>query len=116
MLPLGGHFYSAGDNVNVRHFYPAIILALATLFFTYDIVSDLLEDSQSLFHILVESLFCLAISTVLLGELRRVNRLRVEVLRQRDMTSRLSGELLAVMRGQFTDWGCHHRKVRLHCY
>ncbi len=91
--------------MNVKRFYPAIILASATFFFAYDIVADLLDGSESLLHILIESLVFLAVSTVLLGELRRVSRLRVEVLREQDKTARLSGELLAVMRGQFANWG-----------
>jgi DNA-binding CsgD family transcriptional regulator len=91
--------------VKLKNYYPAIILALATAFFAYDIFADLLDDSESLFHILIESLVFLAISTVLFAELRRVSRLKLEVLNERDKTARLSGELLAVMRGQFADWG-----------
>jgi DNA-binding CsgD family transcriptional regulator len=91
--------------VKLKNYYPAIILASATAFFAYDIVADLLDDSESLLHILVESIVFLAISTVLLAELRRVSRLKLEVLNERDKTARLSGELLAVMRSQFADWG-----------
>jgi DNA-binding CsgD family transcriptional regulator len=91
--------------VKLKNYYPAIILASATAFFAYDIFADLLDDSESLFHILIESLVFLAISAVLLAELRRVSRLKLEVLKERDKTARLSGELLAVMRGQFADWG-----------
>jgi DNA-binding CsgD family transcriptional regulator len=91
--------------VKLRNYYPAIILASATAFFAYDIVADLLDDSEGLFHILIESLVFLAISIVLFAELRRVSRLNLEVLKERDKTARLSGELLAVMRGQFADWG-----------
>lgn len=91
--------------MNVKQYYPAVILASATLFFAYDIVADLLAGSESLLHILIESLVFLAISTVLFGELRRVSRLQAEVLREQDKTARLSGELLAVMRGQFANWG-----------
>lgn len=91
--------------MKLKNYYPAIILASATAFFAYDIVIDLLDNRESLLHILIESLVFLAISTVLFAELRRVSRLKLEVLRERDKTSRLSGELLAVMRGQFADWG-----------
>jgi len=91
--------------VKLKNYYPAIILASATAFFAYDIIADLLEDSEGLFHILIESLVFLAISIVLFAELRRVSRLKLEVLKERDKTARLSGELLAVMRGQFADWG-----------
>jgi len=91
--------------VKLKTYYPAIILASATAFFAYDIVTDLLDDNESLLHILIESFIFLAISAVLLAELRRVSRLKLEVLKERDKTARLSGELLAVMRGQFADWG-----------
>ena len=91
--------------MKLKTYYPAIILASATAFFAYDIVTDLLDDNESLLHILIESFIFLAISAVLLAELRRVNRLKLEVLEERDKTARLSGELLAVMRGQFADWG-----------
>ena len=91
--------------MKLKNYYPAIILASATAFFAYDIIADLLDDSEGLFHILIESLVFLAISIVLFAELRRVSRLKLEVLKERDKTARLSGELLAVMRGQFSDWG-----------
>jgi len=91
--------------VKLKQFSPAMILASATLFFAYDIVADLLDDSESLLHIVIESLVFIAISIVLFVELRRVSRLRVEVHQERDRTARLSGELLAVMRRQFADWG-----------
>ena len=91
--------------MKLKNYYPAIILASATAFFAYDIIADLLDDSEGLFHILIESLVFLAISIVLFAELRRVSRLKLEVLKERDKTARLSGELLAVMRGQFADWG-----------
>ena len=91
--------------MSLTHYYPAITLAAATLFFAYDIVADLLDGSESPFHILVESLVFIAISTVLFAELRRVNRLKIEVLQQQEKTARLSGELLAVMRSQFAEWG-----------
>lgn len=91
--------------MKLNKYYSAIILASAALFFAYDIVADLLDDSESLLHIIVESVVFIAITTVLLVELRRVSRLKVEVHQERDKSARLSGELLAVMRSQFADWG-----------
>ena len=91
--------------MKIKTFYPTIILTCATLFFAYDILADLLDESENLWHVFVESLVFLAISTVLLAELRRVSRLKIEVFEEREKTSRLSGELLMVMRGQFADWG-----------
>jgi DNA-binding CsgD family transcriptional regulator len=91
--------------VKLKNFYPAIILASASLFFAYDIVADFQDDGESVLHILIESVVFLAISIVLLAELRRVAHLKQEVLDERGKAARLSGELLAVMRDQFVDWG-----------
>ena len=91
--------------MKLKNYYPTIILASAIAFFAYDIVADFLDDSEGLLNILIESLIFLAISTVLIAELRRVSRLKLEVLKERDKTARLSGELLAVMRSQFANWG-----------
>ena len=93
------------SGLRLRHYNPAIILAAAALFFAYDIMADLMDGSESMLHMAVESLVFIAISTVLFAELRRVNRLKKEVLRERGKAARLSGELLAVMRGEFAEWG-----------
>lgn len=91
--------------MKLKQYYSAIVLASAALFFAYDIVADLLDRSESLFHVVVESVVFIAISTVLLTELWRVSRLQLAVQEERDKTARLSGELLAVMRRQFANWG-----------
>ncbi len=93
------------SELKLKHYNPAIILAAATLFFAYDIVADLMDGSESLLHMLVESLVFIAISMVLYAELRRVNLLKKEVLQERGKAARLSGELLAVMRSEFAEWG-----------
>lgn len=90
--------------MRLRRYTSAIILASATLFFAYDIVSDVLDDSEVLLHILVESVVFVAMSTVLFAELRRVSRLKLEVRQEQDKTARLSGELLAAMQQEFSDW------------
>ena len=91
--------------MRITHYSSIIVLASATLFFAYDIVSDLLRDSESPFHVLAETLVFIAISTITFLELRRVRRLMREVRRERDRTARLSGELLSAMQHQFEDWG-----------
>lgn len=91
--------------MRLRHYAPALILATAMAFFAYDIAADLQEDHESPLHVLIESIVFIAISTVLFAELRRVSQLRAEVHQERDKTARLSGELMAAMRGQFADWG-----------
>lgn len=78
---------------------------MATVFFAWDIVADLIDGGESLIHVLVESVVFLAISTVLVIELRRVGRLRKAVQQERGKAARLSGELLAAMRSEFAEWG-----------
>jgi len=91
--------------VKFKNLYPAIILVAATVFFAYDIIADLAADEENLLHVFIESMVFLAISTVLFRELRRLTQLKIELSDERVRTARLSGELLAVMRNQFTDWG-----------
>jgi len=91
--------------VKLKPYTPALILASAMLFFAYDIVTDLQDDGESILHIVIEALVFVAISTVLFVELRRVSRLKIKVHQELDRNARLSGELLAVMRRQFADWG-----------
>jgi len=92
-------------GVSLRHYFPAVVLAAATLFFAYDIVADLRDESESLFHIAIEAIVFLSITVILFMELRRVGALRREISREQIKTARLSGELLAVMRDQFSRWG-----------
>ena len=91
--------------MRLRQLGPALVLALALLFFIYDIVADLLDDGESRLHILIEFLVFLAISAVLFHEIGRVRRLMTEVSAERSINARLSGELMAVMQAQFAAWG-----------
>ncbi len=75
------------------------------LFFAFDIIVDLLENDESWLHIIIEAMVFLAVSTVLFRELRRLRQLKAELSEERIRTARLSGELLAVMRDQFVQWG-----------
>jgi len=68
-------------------------------------MADLMDGNESLLHMAVESTVFIAISMVLFAELRRVNRLKKEVMQERGKAARLSGELLAVMRSEFAAWG-----------
>lgn len=92
-------------GLGLGKYYPTIILASASLFFAYDIIADVWDDSDSVLHIAIESLVFLAVSTVLFGELRRVKNLQTVVSTEQSKTARLSGELLVVMRNQFARWG-----------
>jgi DNA-binding CsgD family transcriptional regulator len=91
--------------VNPGSYYPAIVLALASLFFAWDIVVDVLDADENLLHVLIELLVFLAISTVLFVELKRVGQLKRQIIAEQNKTARLSGELLAVMQKQFVTWG-----------
>lgn len=91
--------------MNLKNLFPTIVLVAATLFFAIDITVDLLATEESWFHLLIESMVFLAISTVLFRELRRLSQLKAELSEERVRTARLSGELLAVMRDQFRQWG-----------
>jgi DNA-binding NarL/FixJ family response regulator len=91
--------------VNFNNLFPTIVLVAATLFFAVDIIVDLLATEESWFHLFIESMVFLAVSTVLYRELRRLSRLKTELTEERIRTARLSGELLAVMRDQFVQWG-----------
>ncbi|MEZ5561069.1 MAG: LuxR C-terminal-related transcriptional regulator [Pseudomonadales bacterium] len=86
-------------------YYPLLVLVLAVAFFGWDITSDWLDGDEGSLHIAVELLVFAATSTVLVTELRRVARLRTEVRQAQERMARLSGELLAVMRCQFEQWG-----------
>ena len=68
--------------MSLKHFFPAIVLVSATLFFAYDIISDLLDDGESRFHIAVELLVFLSITAILFIELRRVSQLSHEIKRE----------------------------------
>ena len=91
--------------MNFKTLYPTIVLVAATLFFAFDIIVDLDAKDESWLHLFVESIVFLAISTVLFRELRRLRQLKAELTEERIRTARLSGELLAVMRDQFAQWG-----------
>ena len=91
--------------MNLKNLFPTIVLVAATLFFAIDITVDLLATEESWFHLFIESMVFLAISTVLFRELRRLSQLKAELSEERVRTARLSGELLAVMRAQFGQWG-----------
>lgn len=80
-------------------------MVVAMLFFAVDIVVDLIATDESWFHMFIEAMVFLAVSTVLYRELRRLSLLKAELSEERIRTARLSGELLAVMRSQFVQWG-----------
>ena len=91
--------------MNLKNFYPTLVLLAAALFFAYDISADLAADEDNLLHVSIESLIFIAIGVVLFHELNNLRKLKVELSDERVKTARLSGELLGVMRNQFLQWG-----------
>lgn len=87
-----------------RLYMPAIVLAFAMAFFVYDIASDILNNEDGIFHIIVELLVFIAISLVLFRELQHVKLLKKEITIEKSKSARLAGELLQVMKEQFSKW------------
>lgn len=90
--------------MNKRRYLPSAVLTSAMLFFAYDIIADLINESDSYLHISIELLVFLAISAVLFRELRHVKSLNQEIKKEKSKTARLAGELLSVMQEQFLQW------------
>ena len=88
----------------IGKYLPALVLASAMSFFAYDIISDVANDGDSLLHIAVELLVFVAISFVLFRELQHVKSLQKGIKNERSKTARLAGELLSVIRDQFSQW------------
>lgn len=86
-------------------YFATAVLAMAAAFFGYDITSDLADGAEHPVHVLLESSVFVAALAALTLEIRRVRRLRRQVVEEQERAARLSGELLAIMRRQFADWG-----------
>jgi DNA-binding CsgD family transcriptional regulator len=92
------------SDLKLGRYAPATIMVVAALFFAYDIVGDLLSDTEHFLHVLIECAVFLAILILTLTELLRVRQLSTEVLYEKEKTARLSGELIAVLHDQFATW------------
>jgi DNA-binding CsgD family transcriptional regulator len=90
--------------VSFTKYLPATVLFFAMSFFIYDILSDLISNDDGIFHITIELLVFIAISIVLFYELQHVKSLGKEIKIEKSKTARLAGELLTVMREQFSQW------------
>ena len=90
--------------MSFRVYVPALVLALAMSFFIYDIVSDILTNEDEFLHLALELCVFIAISFVLFHELQHVKSLNKEIKIEKSKTARLAGELLSVMREQFSQW------------
>jgi DNA-binding CsgD family transcriptional regulator len=85
--------------------YPTVVLVLASLFFAYDIVSDIFGKHEDWWHITVEFTVFLAIILVLYREIDRLREVKGKLVEERSRAARLSGELLDFMQSQFARWG-----------
>ncbi len=88
----------------MKIYLPALVLASAMLFFAYDIIIDVLGGGDSYLHIMIELMVFVAISVVLFSELNHVKLLNKAIKEEKSKTARLAGELLSVMREQFSQW------------
>jgi len=75
------------------------------VFFVFDIVSDIWSNDDGYLHITIELLVFMAISLVLFRELQHVKSLTKEISIEKSKSARLAGELLQVMKEQFSKWG-----------
>lgn len=90
--------------MEMRKYLSSTVLIIAIIFFTIDIVTDLISGSDSYLHITIELIVCLAITVVLFQELKRATQLKNAVLIEKDKTARLSGDLFNVINMQFNEW------------
>ena len=90
--------------MTVTRYLPAFVLAVAMLFFAYDIVVDLMTGLDGIWHVTIEFVVFLAISTVLAAELRHVRQLNREMTTVKSRNARLAGDMLAVINDQFKHW------------
>jgi len=81
------------------------VLAFAMAFFVFDIASDIWSNEDGYLHITLELLVFMAISLVLFRELQHVKSLTKEISIEKSKSARLAGELLQVMKEQFSKWG-----------
>lgn len=85
-------------------YIPVVVLIIASLFFIYDIAADLLNGSDSYFHILVEFAVFTGTSIALYLEIRRVMQLHSTVVVEKDKVARLSGDLFNAINRSFEQW------------
>ena len=90
--------------MSFRLYIPAIVLAFAMSFFIFDITRDILSNDDGFIHIAIELVVFIAISLVLFHELQHVKYLNKEIKIEKTKTARLAGELLQVMKEQFSKW------------
>lgn len=91
--------------MTMTRYLPALVLAVAMVFFAYDIIVDLMTGLDSVWHVAIEFVVFLAITVVLAVELRHVRQLNREITTVKSRNARLAGEMLSVIHDQFSQWG-----------
>ncbi len=88
-----------------RHILALAALAIAILFFAYDIVADwLYEDEYGTFHFLVELVVFVGVSMALIFGLRDLRRLRVRLNREEHRNRLFSTALAESIDEQLDEW------------
>ena len=94
--------------MNIRYinkeYLPVIVLGLASTFFLYDIISDVVKGDESTLHLIIEGFIFFATSLILTFEVFRVIQLRRDLSKEQDKVSRLSGALSEVIQKDFEQW------------
>jgi DNA-binding CsgD family transcriptional regulator len=79
-------------------------LGCASIFFLYDIISDVINGDDHVAHVIIESIIFLATSVILAHEVWQVMKLRKVVRVEQGKVARLSGELGQVILKDFDEW------------
>ena len=87
-----------------KNYLPVIVLGSASVFFLYDIITDVIKGNESNLHLLIEGIIFLATSVILTREILRVVQLRKYLKQEQSKVARLSGELGKVIMNDFDDW------------
>ncbi len=86
------------------NYIPAVVLGIASAFFLYDIITDVMKGNESTTHLVIEGFIFLATSAVLTHEVLRVIQLKKNLRQEQNKVARLSGELSSVIQKDFRDW------------
>lgn len=81
-----------------------VVLACASGFFLYDIVTDIARSTDNPIHITIEGIIFIAISIVCLVEIKRTYRLHRQVQLEKQKVGALSGELFQIILNTFDEW------------
>lgn len=81
-----------------------MVLIGASIFFIYDIISDIRDASDNYLHLITEGGVFIAITIILFLELKRVYHLKLEVQLEKEKVGALSGELYKIILNKLEEW------------